>query len=358
MDIAIETEFVKPDQIDIKKQVVISLPYIFIHTNDVVVGLDESTSNLRVVDVDKLESFYTMGLSIDTTPANKQSELTALLIQTFIDAKTIDNSTLMDIFKLINYVNEGCEQLYVKDSFDSLDYDFINFDHIYNYKTDPETSVLKEIEITPIDGKYCWSELGFVNEDLKQKLNDTLHNRIQLILKKFTESLMFKTDRICDSTIKYTNICLFMAVLLNYSKPIANYCINSLLPHYLSLLTYNLFQSRIIQAWQIRTENNTKLAIMADISRNYDSKSLFVEMCKLTTPKERAMLLINKLANTPNNERFAELLNYNMFIDTLKKYIITINDVDYYDLSHNFICELFKEKMWEELRSLSLDTIV
>lgn len=312
-------------------------------------GVDQVANNLRVIDLKILLELVTMVRQVLDNSVD-QCEFSTLLMNRLVSMHSRDINNLLDFMNKITAMSRNLD---LDDGFYDLTSTNVSFDRIRNYIVDADTGVLKSAEPTTYDNTYqLYSQLmhiaptvhnGETPETMQQKIreatNDTDFNRMQYYLMCVEKFLLFREGYVCENTAKLGNLALFHLCLLSESKPILNYSSNDLRGNILGYMIDMVVRSRLVQMWQ-RYPATSRL--LNDMSRNYDSNNHLVRLCQMRASRDRAQYILNSLKSIKdgNANSLSDNLNYDMYFETLQKFKINVEGIDYYYLGSEFITKL------------------
>ncbi|ATZ81562.1 GrBNV_gp36-like protein [Drosophila innubila nudivirus] len=338
-DSLLDTDSVPTHEVN-KHGVVISVPTLYINANEES-GIDRIVSNLRVINYDKLVELMPIAIDINTVSKCMVAEKCNYLVNYLI--KRLDTEDSASFMEFIKFSSRISKDLDIDDDYYDVTTNGLSFDIIRKYINDPYTGVLKMAEPIEYMGYQFYSQIpedeNYNNTilNIRQATNDTDFNRIQYHLTHFERTLTFTPGYVYNSTLKLKCLALFYVALYTESKPIEEHCSNDLKGNLLAYILDCVVRSRVIQAWQ-RDSASQKLT--NDIIKNYDTRIHIIKLCQLKTSKERAQHFINLMRQNPELQKFTSHLNFESYMECLRRTSLNIEGDTYYLLGSEFISSI------------------
>lgn len=330
--------------------VVITVPTLYINTDDTRSNLDRSAHNLRVIPYDELKKLTQLAIKVYNMNYNAQIELCAEFMQYLINDLNETNASQKDEFlKLMKYAIELGSHF----ELDREYYDIVNngicFDVIRQYVNDQQTTLLQSAEATSVNGIRLYSQLD--PEDtttytkIREMTNDTDLNRILYQMNYFENSLLMKSDYLLTKSSQLINIVLFYTSVLTKSRPI-NLAQHHLKSMFIGYMMDLCIRTRLIQMWQITP--SCKI-LLDDLIKNYSESNFLVQLCKKNTASERAKYFIKSLRADKNLQDISTQFNYDNYIKILSDFIIMVEGQSYYNFNTEFLLRVTMDSSFASL---------
>lgn len=329
--------------------VIIPVPMICVNCNDL--QEDQAIKNYRVIRYDLLEELMNKAKHIETASYIDQLEISERFVKDMIDSNKQSKDT-EQMLKCVTTFGDLGRSIDVDDTFIDASTEGITFDPIRVYEND-KTGLLVGHTHTTWHGLSFYSQLGD-DEPLKarvrQEMNETDLNQMYYMLECFEKSLLFHKTRVCNHTVKLTNLCLFYLTLIDNSRPIENMCDTDLKNNIMGYLIDVVVRSRVITKWRL---NPCSKNLILDMVRNYNDQNHMVMMCKLETPRERAAYILKALSESPETHKAVANLSYSEYEKVLEQSAYTINDSRYYVFKSKFIHDIVATQGFAALNTIN-----
>lgn len=332
--------------------VIVPVPMICVNCDDL--QDDRAVNNYRVIRYDVLEELMNKAKHIETAGYIDQLEISERFVKDMIDSNKQSKDT-EHMLNCVTVFGDLGRSIDVDDTFIDASTEGITFDPIRMYKND-KTGLLVRHSHTTWRGMSFYSQFGD-DEQLKarvrREMNETDLNQMYYMLECFEKSLLFHKTRVCNHTVKVTNLCLFYLSLIDNSRPIENVCDTDLKNNIMGYLVDVVVRSRVITKWRL---NPCSKNLILDMVRNYNDRNHMVMMCKLETPRERAEYILKALSESPETHKAVSNLSYSEYEKVLEQSAYTINDIRYYVFKSRFIHGIVATQGFATLNTINSDT--
>lgn len=332
--------------------VIIPVPMICVNCNDL--QEDQVIKNYRVIRYDVLEELMNKGKQIETAGYIEQLEISERFVKDMIalNKQSKETENMLNCITIFGNLGRSID---VDDTFIDASTEGISFDPIRVYEND-KTGLLVGHAHTTWHGVSFYSQLGDdeqLKARLRQEMNETDLNQMYFMLECFERSLLFHKERVCNHTIKVTNLCLFYLSLIDNSQPIENLCDTDIKCNIMGYLIDVIVRSRVITKWR---QNPCSKNLLLDLVRNYDGQNHMVAMCKLETPRERAEYILKMLSESPETQKVVANLSYSEYEKVLEYSAHIINGSRYYVFKSQFIHAIVATQGFASLNAVNSDS--
>lgn len=334
--------------------VIVPVPMICVNCDDV--KDDQAIKNYRVIRYEVLEELMNKAKRIETAGYIDQLEISERFVKDMIDSNKQSKDT-EHMLNCVTMFGDLGRSIDVDDTFIDASTEGITFDPIRAYRNDKTTGLLVSHAHTTWCGLSFYSQFGDDEQQLKERvrrqMNETDLNQMYYMLECFEKSLLFHKTRVCNHTVKVTNLCLFYMSLIDNSRPIENMCDTDLKNNIMGYLIDVVVRSRVITKWRL---NPCSKNLIMDMVRNYNDHNHMVMMCKLETPRERAEYILKALSESPETHRAVASLSYSEYEKVLEQSAYTINDGRYYVFKSQFIHSIVATQGFATLNTINSNT--
>lgn len=333
--------------------VVIRVPTIYVNASVEGDARDESIENLRLIDESVLMEIMTVAFDVASATHDRSIEIWKTLVQMLMRFGARSTSSESQVLNFLNYISEFGKDLDVDDDYIDVESRAINFDVQRVYANDPSTGLL--IGYTDVPGALLYSQLA--NEEsvaaARRANNDTRLNRAYYCLERFERTLKFEPGFVLDKTIKMANLALVHLCLVSASRPLRYMSGNDIKSNMLGYIIDLVIRSRVIQAWQ-RNESSRRL--MADLVRNYDSRHVMVNLCRMTSARDRAKYVLQQFSTIERLQELVKCLSYDEYERLLERTVVEINGQRYYVFDHRFLVSIAALQSFAAMRRVYRDS--
>nr|WOJ45353.1 GrBNV_gp36-like protein [Apis mellifera nudivirus] len=350
-------------QCDIAKYgVIINIPTLYIAASENGVSdehVDQSTENLRVIPIDRLDTLMRLSLDIPHASYDRLIELWEIMVEQLIryNGPIKDVASEDEILKFLSWASRAGRSMDVGDDYvDTTNNVSITFDIIRHYVADEKTGMLKMATAENWhDGQgniySFYSQLADNTiERVRKEKNDTDLMRYHYCLQTYEKILRFERGYVFDRTIRLANLALLYLCLIAASRPIEFLSSNDLKSSYLSYMIDVVVRSRVIGAWQREPAGRI---MINDLVHNYDDTVIMVQLCRLTTSRDRVKFMLNRLNDVQQARNAVQALSYEAYEELLEqKAKRVINNVTYYVFDASFLIAIASMQGFNALRSM------
>lgn len=355
-------------QCDIGKYgVVINIPTLYVAASENGVSdehVDQSTENLRVIPLDRLDTLMRLSLEISHATYDRLIELWEVLVEQLIRyngaATTKDLNNEDEILRFLSWASRAGRSMDVGDDYvDTTNNVTISFDIIRHYVADEKTGMLKMAIVENWhDGQgniySLYSQLSATADDtierVRKEKNDTDLMRYHYCLQTYEKILRFERGYVFDRTIRLANLALLYLCLIAASRPIEFLSSNDLKSSYLGYMIDVVVRSRVIGAWQREPAGRI---MINDLVHNYDDTVIMVQLCRLTTSRDRVKFMLNRLNDVKQARNAVQALSYESYEELLEqKAKRVINGIAYYVFDAAFLIAIASMQGFNALRSM------
>lgn len=332
--------------------VIVPVPMICVNCDDL--QDDQAIKNYRVIRYDVLQELMNKAKHIEAAGYIDQLEISERFVKDMIDSNKQSKDT-EHMLNCVTMFGDLGRSIDVDDTFVDASTEGITFDPIRVYKND-KTGLLVSHAHTTWRGLSFYSQFGD-DEPLKarvrREMNETDLNQMYYMLECFEKSLLFHKTRVCNYTVKVTNLCLFYLSLIDNSRPIENMCDTDLKNNIMGYLIDVVVRSRVITKWRL---NPCSKNLILDMVRNYNDQNHMVVMCKLETPRERAEYILKALSESPETHKVVANLSYGEYEKVLEQSAYAINGSRYYVFKSEFVHSIVATQGFATLNTINSDT--
>lgn len=347
--------------------VVISVPTVYVASSENGVSAqhpDRTTDNLRVLPIERLDELMRLGIEIPVASHDRLVELWNELVSRLIAynrecaGENGDSSNEREIIKFLDFASRVSRDMNVADEHvDSTANTAITFDVIREYTMNEHTTLLIDATAKPWVDSTSGESYAFYSllptelwERVRRERNDTDLMRYHYCLQRFERTLRFEPGHIYDRTVRLANLTLFYLCLVSASWPIEYLSSNDLKAGLLGYMIDIVVRSRVIGAWQ---RDPAGCAMLSDLTRNYEDTQIMVQLCRLTSSRERAKFMLGKFASVERVREAVRSISYDSYAELLEsKAAREIDGVRYYAFDSAFLAATASLQGFGALRSM------
>ena len=337
--------------------VLISLPTFYVNHNEQEEHL--YITNYKHIELETLNAIILKALEIEYGDKKKQLQIISELSAEVLKNKKFEKAS-QTFLSIICDLSKKIIQLDVEENYTNLQYECIDFNVMRKYENYLHNGLLKNHTI--IEKNY--EKFNSMEEiiECRKKLGDSDLNRCYFVIEKFTENVLFKPNRLVDSSLKLTNILLIFIILNLNSKdeketsssssssssssPLTTESTTILNDHYLAVLLDSLLRFRLLTQWQI---NPYTRRMLLDMSVNYDKRILLSKLCMAEHLKDKIQIVMTHLNSVKETEKLAQKINYNDYLNLLNTPDISynVNGKKYYCFYTSFLMNILNTESFK-----------
>lgn len=320
---------------------------------------DRSVDNLRVLPIERLDELMHLGVEIPTATHERLVDIWEMLVSRLIGYNDHGPDNEHEILEFLSFASRVGRDMEVADEYcDSTAATVITFDPIRRYTADERTTVLREAVAEPWRDDKSSREYAFYSqlpdrqlvERVRRERNDTDLMRYHYCLQHFERALRFEPGHVYDRTVRLANLTLLYLCLVSASRPIERLSSNDLKANLLGYVIDAVVRSRVIGAWQ---RDPAGRAMLGDLTRNYQDSQIMVQLCRLTSSRDRAKFMLAKFAGIERVREAVRSLSYEAYEELLERQAArTIDGIRYYVFDSAFLAAAAALQGFSALRSM------
>lgn len=227
----------------------------------------------------------------------------------------------------------NCQKFFNLNSFGT------SFDIIREYVF--EQGIFKEAVVRQYGRYQLYSQIHDLNlvKKIKLQMNDNEVSRALYSLKQIEKTIALEPNYIPHTTHELTILLVYLVVLTISSHTVAGEGSDNLTSHYLAYMIDAFVRTVVIDMWQ---KHPTTKRMLQDITTNFDNSAIIPKLCALTTPEERAEVVIELFVNhnieLMKNQPIRKL--FPRYMEVFYKRCIKYEDETYVHLNTDFVSEL------------------